>query len=233
MTEEVEHKDKQQKMTEAEEVIEVEATGHDMPKPLHQQLYEAIDKNDIQTLESVLKQYPDKKFYPSLNDTVVRSFEALKMLKKYYDTYFDVDLYHNILKIADTTKTHESLREYTQFLINNGFNFRKDSEDDGDYRSYFDLLVDKMELTMATEVLKYSETVKFFIQVDAHKYRYLISERWNVHKEEHYPIYLGFIEECMKAGLLFPEGTKFKYKKFEEVVKKYPKEEIKVIKYNC
>lgn len=198
-------------------------------------LLDAIKTNSLAYIEYILKQYPDKKFYPSLESVTVHSYNAIKIIKKYYDTYFDVNMYNHIFSIADTIEDPLVMREFAMLLLDE-MDFNVEEGYGWDNLTYFyrNVCEQGLNIIIATEVLKNDAVNSYWLNsgpFDHYSIGYMIKV-WEP-SADNLKYYLEFTKECLKKGLLFNSGTTFKNKQIEEIVKKYPKKETMVIEYNC
>ncbi len=240
-------KSKLQKMSEESAVSVPEPV-----KLVHHDLLDAIAKNDITKLETILKSYSDKIFYPSLKTVEVQSFEAVKMLKQYYGPLFDVNLYKHICRIPEKITDPKQMKECANFYLDNSVNFMEETGYGQDSISHFHSMLywtysskysTKEEVTDAhknsiilvflQEVVKRDKLLRANINFNRSEYYsyQTIMKSWNP-KPENMDYYLGFVEECMKAGMLFDCITDM-HSEIQKVIKKYSKSYTVVKRYNC
>lgn len=192
-----------------------------------------IETDNVERIELFLKQYPGNKYYPSLRNVMIKSFTMLKLLDKLYGR-LDIHWQDNILFIIKNIKTVPEMKDFALFLLKNGEIFLTSSRPVCTI-SIFCELVKCRHIILATEFLKKDKDVKNVFNTD-YDYSNILSiiEHYGPETRDK-PYFLNFVEECMKAGLLFKKGTVFECKEIQDIVKRYPKKVTvtQVVEYNC
>ncbi len=207
---------------------------------VHYDILKAIKQDDTKVLEALLQEYPEnyKHLYPSLKSVEVKSFKTLQTIKRYYGPFFDVDLYSHIHLIS-LIKDPTEMKDCIDFFLDNGFRFMDEHGYGADSLTYFYDLVysglntNHLVLIATKEILKGDHVCRTFINFkpDEHLSIQDLIMRCNPDFTSlHY--YLDFVEECMKAGMLFPSGRTFKNTEIQRMVLKYPTTKTIVQTYN-
>jgi hypothetical protein len=194
-------------------------------------LFEAIENEKGRKVEEILMLYPESIFYPKLNKLPLVSFKMLKLLKKYYGPLFDIDcntpeyVFRNF-----STSSHESIREYTNFLLDNGLDpdhyyaWTKECFNIDKGTFFTDLLRNSNyenvhNIIMAHEMLKRGANVNETVGENLVNISRVI---WQMNpNSKDLQIYLDFVDLCMQKQLLVSNLDSFVNPDIIAIINKY------------